>query len=102
MSRGMIEAQALKLAQDNKKAEPGIKKIYWFPDDEEIRLVELEDDLVPALSGHVEPFYFGPSPEDDLVAPSGIALIRTDEFRDLKLPKDWGSWDDAIELEIVE
>ena len=97
-----IRNQAVKLAHENKEAEPGIRKIYWFPDGREIRLVELEDELVPALSGHVEPFYFGPSPRDGLTAPSGIAIIRTDEFGNLDLPKEWGSWGDAVELEIGE
>ncbi len=97
-----IKKQAMILAKENRKSEPGIRSVYWFPNEHEIRLVELEDNCVPALSGHVEPFYFGPAPEEGLVAPSGIAVIRTDEFRSLDLPEDWGPWDSAVELEVDE
>jgi len=95
-----VEAQARDLARANKKAEPAIQKIYWFPNKKEIRLVELEDNTVPALSGYVEPFYLGPSPQDDLDFPLAIAVIRTDEYRKLKLPRGWGSWSDAVELKV--
>lgn len=95
-----IREQAILLARENKKAEPGITKVYWFPDDQEVRLIELEDEIPPSVSGVVEPFYFGPSVCDNLPAPSGVALIRSDEFRRLDLPEDWGDWDRAQELEI--
>lgn len=94
----MIERQAQVLAKENKKAEPGIKKILWFPDSKEVRLVVLEDDLPRSASKSVEPFYFGPSRADKLPARSGIALIRTDELGRLKLPEGWGNWKKAKEL----
>ena len=47
-----------------------------------------------------EPFYFDPSPADDLPVPSAVALIRSDEFGQLELPEEWGPWDAARELEI--
>ena len=97
-----IREQAVLLARANKKAEPGITKVYWFPDDQEVRLIELEDGIPPTASTVIEPFYFGPSVRDNLPAPSGIALIRPDEFRCLDLPEDWGDWDRAEELEIEE
>ena len=93
-----IEDQAKYLASQNIQADPEIRKIYWFPDDKEIHLIELEDSTVPALSGHVEPFYFSPSPEDNLTSPSGIAIIQTKEFGNLKLPKGWGSWNNAVKI----
>ncbi len=92
-----IGEQAKELARANKQAEPAIKKVYWFRNDKEIRLVELEE-TVPALSGRVEPFYFGPSPQDGLTFPAGIAIIQTKEFGKLKLPRGWGSWSDAEEV----
>jgi hypothetical protein len=93
-----IKGQAKKLARANKQTEPAIKKVYWFKSDKEIRLVELEDMVVSALSGRVEPFYFGPSPQDGLTFPVGIAIIRTKEFGKLKLPRGWGSWGDAVRV----
>ena len=100
MGRKEVEEQAIKLAKDNKKSEPQIKKIFWFPNDDEVRLVEIEDDFIISGSNVVEPFYFDASPEDDLPLPSGVAIIRSDEFKKISLPDDWGSWDDAQELEI--
>lgn len=95
-----IKQQALALALENKRAEPGIVKVYWFPDNVEVRLIEVGDIVPPTMSGSVEPFYFDPSLEDSLPAPSGVALIRPDEVRELKLPEDWGSWDQAEELSL--
>ncbi len=99
MSVKLVEAQARRLALDNMKAEPGIKKVYWFPSEKEIRLVELDENMIPALSGRVEPFYFRPSPQDGFTFPFGIAIIQIKEFGKLKLPRGWGKWDDAMELE---
>lgn len=98
MSIKLIEAQARKLAQHNKKVEPGIEKIYWFPSRKEIRLVELEENMIPALSGRLEPCYFRASPQDGFTFPFVLAIIRTKEFGELKLPRGWGKWDDAVEL----
>jgi hypothetical protein len=97
-----IEQQARDLARDNKRAEPGIKEVYWVPDETEVRLIEVEDDIAPSLGGDLEPFYFPPSPEDKLPAPSAIALIRTDEFGKLRLPEGWGDWSKVRRLEIDE
>jgi hypothetical protein len=97
-ANGTIERQARFLADDNRRAEPDIRKIYWFPHEEEVRLVELTD-LIPAADEEmVQPFYFQASPEDNLPAPSGIAMIRPEEFGKLKLPEDWGDWAQAVEL----
>ncbi len=98
MSVEIIKEQARKLAEDNKKAEPKIEKIYWFPSKKEIHLLELEENIIPALDGRVDPFYFRPSPEDGYTFPYGIAIIRPLEFGKLKLPRRWGKWDDAEEL----
>jgi hypothetical protein len=100
MLRDQIKKQAIELARENKKAEPEISKAYWFPDDKEVRLIELEDNVVTSASGYVEPFYFDSSPSDSIPVPSGIAIIRTDEYKKIKLPENWGNWEDAEELEI--
>jgi hypothetical protein len=97
MSRQEIKVQAKFLAKENRLAEPEIEKVFWFPDDQEVRLVELIS-TVPMSGDAVEPFYFRPMPQDNLPAPSGIALIRPEEFRKLRLPPAWGSWDEAEEL----
>lgn len=95
-----IKKQALRLARDNKRAEPGIQSIYWVPDTREVRLIEVDPDVAKSLSGAIEPFYFSPSPADGLPSPSGIALIRPDEFHFLRMPDGWGDWDKVQALEI--
>jgi hypothetical protein len=32
-------------------------------------------------------------------APTGIAIIKPEEYRKLDLPSDWGTWDDGVEPE---
>ena len=94
-----IEKQARRLAQEALRTDPSIVKFYWFPADDEVRLIEVATDMPPSLSTEVEPFYFPPAPKHDMPAPSGVALIRLDEDRKLTLPSGWGDWDAAVELE---
>ena len=64
--RQAIRRQAERLARANREAEPTISDVYWFPDDEVVRLVEI-DELVPSSpDGKVHPFRVRPSPRDDL------------------------------------
>lgn len=101
-SKEEMRKQALLLARENKKAEPRIREFYWIPSTTEVRLIEVEPDTVQSLSGAVEPFFFDAAPADGLPAPSGVALIRPEEFGKLDLPQGWGSWKDAEKLEIGE
>ena len=93
-----IERQARLLASDNRTAEPDITRVFWFPDEKEVRLVELTEQVPAGAEGEVLPFYFRPSPRHQLPAPSAIAMIRAGEFEKLKLPPGWGDWNDAVEL----
>ena len=78
--------------------EPGIVKVYWFPAADEIRLVSLYADMPASDDGKLWPFYFRPSPEDGLTAWSAVAMIQPTEFGKLNLPKNWGTWEEAIEI----
>ena len=93
-----IERQARALAVENRKAEPAISSVYWFPNDDEVRLVELSREIPASNDGELHPFYFRASKVDNLPAPSAIAIIRPEEFERLGLPEDWGQWSDAVEL----
>jgi len=94
-----IEQQARLLSQDNQQADSDIIKVLWFPHESMVCLVELHK-TIPSMEDDkvVRPFYFRASPEDQLPAPSGIALIRPEEEGRLKLPSDWGTWDDARDI----
>lgn len=97
MSREAVEQQARLLARENREAEPGITKVYWFPHEIEVRLVEVLP-AIPPSGTRIVPFHFRPRPQDNIPAPSGIALVRPDEVGKLLLPQGWGRWEDAVEL----
>jgi hypothetical protein len=93
-----VEEQAKLLAAEHRKSDPDIQEIYWFPDDQEVRLVEISTMIPQSTEARLQPFYFRPSPADNLPVPSGIALIRPDEFGKLQLPKKWGDWKTAVRI----
>jgi hypothetical protein len=93
-----IEQQARYLANYGREVEPGIVKVYWFPAQEEIRLISLYPDMPASEDEHLAPFYFKPSPEDGITFWSAVAMIQPSEFGNLELPKEWGAWNDAIAI----
>jgi len=88
---------ALEMVSEDKKKEPNIKEAYWFPNDDYILIMELEEDYISSSSKFVEPYYFKVDDEKNIY--SGLAVIRSDEFEKLELPEKWGSWDKARKLE---
>ncbi len=86
--RDSIRKQAKILAMQSRKSEPHIAKIYCFPHDTEVHLVETDDMTAESISGLVEVFYLDPSPEEGITTPSGIAIIRPDEFGKFALPPE--------------
>jgi hypothetical protein len=58
----LVQAQARLLAADNRKAEPDISRIFWFPDGEEVRLIEVTEQIPISSEGEVIPFYFRAAP----------------------------------------
>ena len=93
-----MREQAELMAKDSKSSDPDVIKIYWFPHDKEVHIIEISDNTAPSGTA-VSPFYFGPVPEEGLTEPSGIAIIKPEEYGKLELPPDWGTWDDGVELE---
>jgi hypothetical protein len=93
-----IEKQARLLASEQRKADPTIKKVYWFPHGAEVRLIAVSNQTTIAEDGGIDPFYFRASASDSLPSPSAIALIRPEESQKLAPPTGWGNWSDAIEL----
>lgn len=87
---------ARKMARANRAADPGIKKVLWFPDENELRLVEIGEDAFS--NEEVTPYHFGPVPAEGIPVPSGIAMVRPEEEGKIRLPEDWGDWNDGKEL----
>lgn len=93
-----IRQQAEKLALEIKETHSSVEKIYWFPDNSELRIIEIDTNTVQSPTREVEPFYFDSTAS--LPVPSGIAIIRPEEYGNLRLPEDWGDWKDGQELEV--
>ena len=93
----VVEQEAKLLAMES-KVDSDIVKVYWFPDDHEVRLLQLTEQVPAYPEEELYPFYFRASPKDNLPLPSAVILIRPDEFGKFKLPSKWGDWADAIEL----
>lgn len=90
-----IERQAKLLADENMEADPEIEAVYWFPNEDEVRLVEITPSIPSSTDNRVHPFYFRADPASNFPAPSGIALIRPQEFKSSTLPDRWGNWNQA-------
>lgn len=85
---------AMELAAANVEVEPAISEIYWVPRPDRIYLVEVDPTAIPSEK-HLHPMYFAPEP--DLPLPSGVAMVTREEFGNLELPPNWGTWD-GLEL----
>ncbi|HEY4329088.1 MAG TPA: hypothetical protein VGN88_05075 [Phycisphaerae bacterium] len=86
------------LAEENRKDDPSVKRVVWFPDGGFVRLVVLSEDSPISDDGSLHPFYYRASPAHRLPLPSGVAIIRPDEYGKLSLPADWGTWDTAQDV----
>jgi hypothetical protein len=95
---GTVQEEARRLASEAKESDSSISSIYWFPHDEEVHLIMIDSNLVPSGAGHVEPFYFDSTATDPV--PSGIAIIGPEEYRNLRMPRGWGDWDDGQEIKL--
>lgn len=94
----VAEKEAKYLAAEVREADPTITKVFWFPDDQEVRLVEITEDVSANLEDELFPFYFQASPQHELPLPSAAVMIRPEEVGKFSPPKGWGSWSDAVEL----
>ncbi len=88
-----ISAAARDLAQANATAEPNIIRIYWFPHEEQIRLVEVDETTMATGDQELHPYYF--SAVADMPFVSAIALVTPEQAGRLPLPADWGTWESA-------
>jgi hypothetical protein len=99
-SNSAIQKQAQLLAEEARRTDPSIIKFYWFPAENEVRLVEVATDMQASPDDEVQPFYFPAAPQYNMPALSGVALIRDGEDGKLKLPQGWGTWDNAELLNV--
>lgn len=87
-----IKEAAQRLADLNAEAVPEIQEIWLFPNDREIRLIEVHPLLPP--DDEIIPFHFPADPVNGVGYPIAVALVSFVN-RELHLPEDWGSWDSA-------
>lgn len=90
-----IEKEARTLAESNFEADVGIIEIWWFPDQSEIRLIEVDPSL--PSSDEIAPYCFPPDVQGGVHFPSAIALIKPEE-KSLPLPEGWVGWDEAEKI----
>lgn len=94
----MIEKQARIMAEEAHLNDPGVTGVFFFPAPDEVRLIEVVDDVPASENGHVNVFYFNPSPEHEMPALSGVGIVRPADVGRLPLPEGWGDWNDGIPL----
>ena len=70
--------------------------VYWFPDDREMRVLVTATDMDPSPDGRTGASRFGSDPEEPDDVAEVISVIRPEEFGNLELPPQWGTWQDAI------
>ena len=95
---GEVRRQAEALAKANVELEPNIEEVFWFPAEDQIRLIETDPTTPP--SDCIAPFYFRPDPSAGTGFTSGLAVIRPDDKDRLDPPKGWGTWKDAERIHI--
>lgn len=84
------------LARRNVESEPSLLKIYQFPSETEIRLIEVDPLSPPVRPGDViAPFYFGANKAEGVPYLTAIALIHPGEDEKLPPPAGWGDWKEA-------
>lgn len=89
-----VRRLAEQIAREAAASEPSIRRIYWFPHDREVRLVEVDADSIMTGETRIHAFWFGPDVEVPL--PSGIALVHpVEEAAKKPLPDGWGEWGEA-------
>ncbi len=87
-----IREAAEKLAAAN-SAEETIQRIYWFPDETELRIVVIDDASPTSDDEEVHPFYF--QPDGEIKVWKALSLLHPDEESKINLPNEWGSWADG-------
>ena len=93
---GAVEQAARAMAAANVEAAPETEAIYFFPSDDEIRLIETDPTTLPSVEA--VPYYFAAAPKSGIPFRSSVALIRPEEAFRLAPPPGWGTWEDAIQL----
>lgn len=94
-----LRAAAEFLAKDHLETEPNLRKIYWFPADDEVRLIDVYADAIPVRDGDpAAAFFFGPDIKGGVPYRYAIALVRPEEDRRIPLPNGWGEWSDGVIL----
>ncbi len=75
------EVVARLLAGEHMSQDPGIREVYWAPDANEVRLVEVSDSV--GDTGEILPFRFSPDPPD-VPFPSVVILLGRGDWERVK------------------
>lgn len=94
MEQMNIQDAALDLAISSAESDPTIRKIYWFPNDQQVRLLHIDSESIKTDDQDARPFYF--NKVEGIPFTVGLAMLHPDEERLKAPPVEWASdWSDA-------
>jgi len=95
-----IEIEAKKLAQSYVESEPGLKSVYWFPDqsNNEIRIIDVVDGYFTSPSIEtIDVFVFKHTINNQLINLL-VGTIPPSLENQPVIPSEWGAWSKAIKV----
>src|SRR5690606_33183740 len=95
MTRAVREL-AESLAAFHADSDSAGERIYWFPSEEAVRLIDIVPTAMPHDPGALHPYFFGARPKDGITLPSALVVITPEDVATATPPDGWGSWADAV------
>ena len=87
--------EATWLAHENADSERSIEASYWFPSEDEFRIVHVDATTLPS-DGRLRPFPLADDPAEGINYPVRVAFVLPDEVHQVALPEGWGTWEQAV------
>jgi hypothetical protein len=91
---------AEEIARENAEDNTEISEIWLFPDDREVRLIEIDETAMPYPpdANRISAYSFPPYPGTRSPFRFAVAVIRSEDKKRLDPPRGWGTWDDAEKI----
>ena len=90
ITKTAMEADLRQIIADQSE-DPGIRELWLFPNERQIRLVAIDENALP-WEHESHAFYFPPGPLSGTEFELGFCLIRPEEKARLSPPSGWGQW----------
>lgn len=99
-TRSEIETEAKNLAQSYVQSEPGLKSVYWFPDqsNNEIRIIDVVDGYFTSPSVEkIDVFVFKHTINHQSIKLL-VGTIPPSLENTPVVPNEWGAWTNAVKI----